>query len=532
MRAPRLVRVLPIAVLAGLAWAGLPATLAAQAHAGHAQEKLGRVEFPVSCTAEARAELERGVALLHSFFFEAADEAFDAVLARDPSCAMAYWGKALRQQSNPFAGLPSEAASKAGLEAAERGLAMAPKTERERGYLNAIATLYRDYATTQGRARRAAYEEAMLALAAKYPEDVEATIFYAQALIANAPPTDQTYAKQLQATKLLEPLFATRPNHPGLAHYLIHAYDAPPIAEGGLGAATRYASIAPSAPHALHMPSHIFTRLGMWDASIETNRRAADSERSPGWKAHPLDYMVYAYLQQGRDEAAKKALDEMAVVAGVEGVVSYNFAAMPARYALERERWADAASLEVRSAPGTVAEAVTRFARGIGAARSGELAKARAEAEALARIQKALTDGGQADWALRVEAQRLAVASWIAYGEGKRDEALAHAEEAAAIEDRVEKHPVTPGPLLPARELQGDLLMEAGRSEEALEAYEAALAREPNRARSLYGAARAAEAAGKKALAAKRYGEYVALMAEGDGTRPGLAHARTFLSGE
>lgn len=301
-----------------------PASFAQEhAHAGRRGEGVGRVEFPISCTPEARKAFERGVALLHSFFFEAADAAFDDALAADPACAMVHWGKAVRWQGNPFAGAPSAQASAAGLAAAERGLATKPRTQRERDYLEAIAVLYRDHETVEAAKRRLAYEEAMGRLAERYPDDVEATIFYAQIVIANAPPTDQTYARQLRAASLLEPLFARRPDHPGLAHYLIHAYDAPPIAKGGLDAALRYASIAPAAPHALHMPSHIFTRLGMWDESIATNRRSADVERAPGWKAHPLDYMVYAYLQKGRDEAARRAVEEAAREAGdVQGIVS------------------------------------------------------------------------------------------------------------------------------------------------------------------------------------------------------------------
>lgn len=529
--APQTVRALIPALTFALL--GLASSVYAQEHRQGPEtgEKLGKVEFPVSCSAEARSAFERGAALLHSFFFEQADAAFDAVLAADPRCAMAYWGKAVGRMGNPFAGPPSAAASRAGLADVETGLALNP-TERERGYLEAIATLYREYDKTDARTRRFAYEEAMRRLAERHPDDVEARIFYALIVIANAPPTDQTYERQMRAAKILEPLFRERPDHPGLAHYLIHAYDAPPIARGGLDAALRYASIAPSAPHALHMPSHIFTRLGMWDESIETNRRSADVERAPGRKAHPMDYMVYAYLQTGRDEAARRAVAEAARLADeVQGVIAYNFVAMPARYALERGRWAEAAGLEVKGALNTPAEAVTRFARGIGGARSGDANAARAEAGALARIRDALRAGGERDWAERVEAQRLAVEAWIARAEGRAEDALRRAEAAAAIEDQVEKHPVTPGPILPARELQGDLLLELGRPTEAVKAYEAALLREPNRARTLFGAARAAELAGRTEHAVRRYGEWLALMAKGDGTRPELAHAREFLGG-
>jgi tetratricopeptide (TPR) repeat protein len=350
--------------------------------------------------------------------------------------------------------------------------------------------------------------------------------------VANAPPTDLTFAQQREAAERLTELYRRQPNHPGLAHYIIHAFDSPPLANLALDAARQYASIAPAAPHALHMPSHIFTRLGYWDESIKTNRRSADLEPAPGGKAHPLDYMVYAYLQQGRDGAALSAIKEIGgnttgeYIAGALG--SYNALAMPARYALERDDWKSASALNAPPPEGAPeAVAVTYFAKGLGAARAGNIAVAKEQAAQLEKIVGALVARKDTYWPIVVDAQRIALLSWIAHAENRAADALRLAREAADKEEQVEKHPVTPGPLIPARELLGDLLLLHNQPADALAAYEATLTREPNRARTLVGAARAARAAGKNDVAGRHYRSVIDLM-DPQSARPELAEARTF----
>ncbi len=347
-------------------------------------------------------------------------------------------------------------------------------------------------------------------------------------MVGNAPPDDLTYSRQLHAAEVMEPLFEAQPDHPGLAHYLIHAYDAPAIAQQGMEAAARYADIAPAAPHALHMPTHIFTRVGAWEESIELNARSAQAEPEPDAAVHPLDYMVYAHLQLGQNEAAGEVVDRArdAVDRYYGGLLGYNSVSMQARYALERDAWDEAARLPVPEEALPYVEAVTRFARGLGAARSGDAASARSEVEALERLQGELEESGEDYWARVVEAQRLASAAWVARAEGDDDEALSLARAAAELEATVEKHPVTPGPLLPAMELLGDLLLELERPSAALEAYEATLEKERNRARALYGAARAAEEAGNAEAADRHYGTLLELLEDADADRPDLLAAR------
>ena len=533
-----------IPLLAGFALITWVPALAAQdphTHGAAPPEKLGRVNFPVSCNAKAQQQFGRAVALLHSFWFAEADKAFDSVAQADPNCAMAFWGKAMVQLGNPFTPTSKEALQK-GLAAAEQAAALNPPTARERGYVDAVRTLYRDHDKLDQRARGLAYEEAMKRVYESNPDDPEAAIFYARAVIPNAPPTDKTYERQKRAGAILEPLFAKQPEHPGLAHYIIHAYDAPPLARMAVHAAEQYNQIAPSVPHAQHMPSHIFTRLGMWDASIRANRTSADAAKkyeeaqqlktASMDRVHAWDYLVYAHLQKGQDQAAGRILQE---AQGVEGVshLATHFAlpALPARFALERGQWKQAAALPVRPSPGFRAgEAITHFARGIGAARSGDVASARRETEALKEIQQDLEQKKEAYWAQIVNAQHLAVSAWIAQAEGNTAEALRLAEQAAEIEEAAEKHPVTPGPILPARELQGDLLLELKRPAEALRAYEATLTREPNRARTVFGAARAAELSGNATAARKHYAHFVEQMAQADGERDEVRAARAYLA--
>jgi tetratricopeptide (TPR) repeat protein len=527
-------RRIPVAlVLATLLEAAGALPAGAQEHAHPASgEVVGRVSFPVSCSAEAAPRFERAVAMLHSFWFEAAEKAFREVAEADPACAMAHWGVAMTLMGNPMArAAPSAEAMRQGRAAAERARELAAtQSHREQMYADAVVAYYggenRDHFE-----RMRAHEEALAALHRAHGDDVEATIFYARAMVANAPPTDLTFARQIAGAELMQPLFARSPDHPGLAHYLIHAYDAPALAERGEQAAFAYASIAPSAPHALHMPSHIFTRRGYWKESIETNARSAQAEPNPDAAVHPMDYMVYAYLQLGRDADAKRVVDRAVLNSDrfYGGTLGYNFAAMPARFALERAAWNEAAGLRVPVGALPHVEALTRFARAVGAARAGRPDVAAEEVEALARLESALRERNDAYWATIVGAQRKAAGAWVAQARGQSAEALRVATEAADLEETVEKHPVTPGPLLPARELLGDLLLELDRPAEALAAYERTLEREPGRARALFGAARAAEAAGDRSRARAHFTALQQLMAEADAGRPEAAAARAYL---
>ncbi|MGE0159398.1 MAG: tetratricopeptide repeat protein [Gemmatimonadales bacterium] len=508
-----------------------PGAALAQDH-DHAGE-LGSVAFPVTCSAEAQAHMHRAVAMLHSFWFPEARTTFEAAAAADPGCGIAYWGVAMTHFGNPMAGGSGAPGQAAGWEAAQRGATAGARSARDQAYVDAAVTLFRDHATRPNRDRMQAYTAALGEIVERFPEDTEAKIFHGIFLVATSSPTDLTFAQQRRAAQGLIALFREQPQHPGLAHYIIHAFDSPPLAGNALEAARQYLDIAPAAPHALHMPSHIFTRLGYWDESISSNRRSADLEPTPGAKSHPLDYLVYAYLQQGRDALAAEAMQEIGgatdgeYIAGTLG--GYNALAMSARYALERDDWAGAARLRVLpTAP--PAEAVTHFARGLGAARSGDVTAARAEVSELERLVAALTAQDDPYWPVVVDAQRMAVLAWIAHAEGDHAEALYQARMAAEKEETVEKHPVTPGPLIPARELFGDLLAEHGDPGGALAAYEATLAREPNRARTLVGAARAARAAGRPELARRYYGALVEIMDPGS-DRPELREANRYLAG-
>jgi tetratricopeptide (TPR) repeat protein len=522
-------RVTPI-ILAAIV-AASPAAAQHEQHAG--KEALGRVSFPTSCAAAVQPDVDRAAAMLHSFWFDAAHKTFDKVAAGDPNCAMAHWGVAMTLWGNPFVRQPIPAErQQAGLAAAERAASLASRaTHREQMYIDAAAALWRDAEKLDHNARLARHEEAMKALYEAHPDDSEAAMFYARAVIANAPPTDLEFKRQIYAASLLEPLFEKQSDHPGLAHYIIHTFDSPKLATHGLSAAKRYAAIAPTAPHALHMPSHIFTRLGHWDESIETNRRSAAAEPDSNAAAHPNDYMVYAYLQQGRDAEAWKVISRSREMADryYGGILGYNAAAMPARYALERSAWKEAAAIPMPAKAAAFVEAVPRFARAIGSARSGNATQAKAEIAELAALRDSLTARKDTYWATIVEAQRLAASAWVARAEKKNDEAVRLARQAAELEETVEKHPVTPGPLLPARELEGDLLMELGRPADALRSYEMTLVREPRRARALFGAARAAEKAGNKSAARAHYEQLSRLMERADVSRAEPKVAKDFL---
>jgi hypothetical protein len=530
---------LALAALAAMATATAPLTiLGAQEHDHHhGDQPLGRVNFPVTCKPEANAQFERAAALLHSFWWEEAAAAFRAIAATDSSCGMAYWGLAVTHLGNPFTGRADDLA--AGAAAARQAAQLGGATPREQAWIAAVAALYNDHERLTHAQRLRAYSDAMAAVVAAYPADAEAAIFYALSLVATADPADTSYARQRRAAELLNPQFRAQPEHPGLAHYIIHAFDSPRLAELGLEAARRYASIAPSVPHAQHMPSHIFIRLGMWDDNIQANRRSFDAGASYMRRTnnsavgthefHAMDYMVYGYLQLGRDGDALRTIREAEALTSVvpAGQITelYARAAMPARYAMERDAWREAAALPLNGSPMPQALAISHFARGVGAARSGNAAAARAEASALAAIESTLTARREIYWSRVAGIKRRIVESWALWAGGDRNAALALARVAADDEDVLAKHPVTPGEVLPARELEADMLALAGRHRDALRAYESVLGLERNRARAVLGAARAAARAGDRNASRRHYRHYLELMA-GAEDRPAIAEAR------
>lgn len=512
----------------------------------HAQaERLGTVHFATSCTAAAQPPFDRAVSLLHSFEFGPAIAAFEETLTLDPSCAMSAWGIALSRWANPFAvGVRSAAQVTQGRAAVDRARTIGAKTERERAYVDAVAELY-DEPDRPQQARVEAYRDAMGQLTRRYADDTEAAIFFALSLTAAEDLGDKTYASRLQAVGILEPLFRQQPDHPGLAHYIIHSYDVPALAARALDAARRYAQIAPSAPHALHMPSHTFTRVGLWQQSIDTNIASADSARQQQATAeelHASDYQMYAYLQTAQDAAAKRLLDALPDVvarfdpkaigsAAPPSAAYYALAAIPARWALERGAWADAARLVVRPSSVPYADALTEFARALGAARSGDRAAARegvARLEALRAREAALNEPY---WAEQIRIQRQSAAAWLAFAEDRRLEALGLLRDVADAEDRTEKAAVTPGPLAPAREQLGEMLLEAGDSRAALAAFETTLIKEPNRFRATLGAARAAAAGGNGAAARQYYSSLLRICERADPSgRRELQEARASLA--
>jgi hypothetical protein len=535
MKRPKLATSLAASAAALLMTSGM--ALAHDEHEGHGH--VGKVTFANSCSPAVQADFARGVAMLHSFWYSAGEQTFRDVLAKDPTCAIATWGIAAILMSNPLAGVGSSAKDAEKAQAAlEQGRRIGAKTERERDYIEAVGEYYRDWANRPEKARQESRSKAFEALAARYPKDDEAQIFNALYIAGTQSQGDQTYASYLRAAGILEKQFAKNPNHPGIAHYLIHSYDAPPIAAQGLPAARRYAGLAPDAPHALHMPSHIFTRVGAWEDSVATNTRSfavAVKGNELGEAYHATDYAVYADLQMGRDAAALNAMREafkIKVPPSSTLIVAayYASAAMPARYAVERGDWRGAMQLEPAGGKVPYTEAITWFARALGAARSGDVAAAEQNAAQLEVQHKALVDAKNTYWANEVEVQQRAAAGWIAFAQKKTDEGLTLMRAAADLEDKSEKHIVTPGRIVPARELLGDMLLEAGQPALALTEYEASQKREPNRFRGYYGAARAAEAVGDRNKAAASYAKLVALAKNADSQRPELAHAKTYIA--
>ena len=489
-------------------------------HAGDFdQTKLGKVSFPVSCAPAAQAQFNQAAAMLHSFWYDEAEKAFREVTVTDPQCAMGFWGIAMSLYHQLWATPPAAAQLQQGRDAILQAKSLPIKTDREKAYLDAISILYPADDASDYTAKRIAYQEAMARIFAQYPDDREAAVFYALALISNAAPTDKTYAVQKKALRLLQQVLDHEPEHPGVAHYIIHSSDYPELAELGLDAALTYTKIAPAAPHALHMPSHIFIRLGRWREAAQSNRaayqaaqqHASKNAQTATWdqQFHFMDYMLYAYLQSGETQKARNLVEQLRSIGNAQPqntTVAYAYAAMPARYAIERGEWREAAELSVYPVEFPWqqfgwCEAITHFARGVGAARTGNIAAAK---DSLNRLQT-LRDNDRSinkDYtADQIEIQRLAVAAWIAFAENRADEAVQLMRASAALEDSTEKDNVTPGAIKPARELLGELLLELQRPAEALQELEASLQRTPNRRNGIIQAVQAAKFAGDRSKA-------------------------------
>ena len=516
----------------------LAGTAAARAQAPHQHGeggRLGTVAFANSCKPEVQPPFARGMALLHSFEFGQAMDAFAEVVKADPSCGIALWGTGLAHWNNPFSlALRPAEQLQAGRATLAQAAAVGAKTAREREYIAAAATLYDRFESVDQSSRIRAYRDAMARLSAAYPDDPEAAAFYALSLAAAAAPADKTYADQLKAGAILEKLWAKEPDHPGFPHYIIHAYDVPALASRAVDAARRYAKVAPDAPHALHMPSHTFTRLGYWQDSIETNILSAAAARKVnviGEELHASDYQAYAYLQSGQDAAARRVVDSLAEIRSRRGPVTqgaapapagaYAAAAIPARYALERNAWAEAARLETRTTPFAYADALTWFARALGSARMRDVPAAKASLDELQKCIDRTIDGKEMYWVEQLNIQKLGASAWVALAEGRKEEALAQMQEAADREDRTEKSAISPGPLAPARELLGDLLLELKQPKDALAAYRKTMAKEPNRFRAIAGAAAAAAQAGDRAAARTYSSQLLTICPKGD--TPGRA---------
>ncbi len=494
--------------------------------------ELGQVSFPISCQTGVQEEFERGVAMLHSYWFNYAGKMFRAVLERDPDCAMAYWGIALDLLGNTLGATPSAASAREAWDALEKARAAKTKSAREEAWIEAIRAYYRDHERVAVEARLLAYARALEQLAQQYPDDFEAQVFYALSLQAAAPKSDVSYTNQLKSAALLEKLYGQRPQHPGITHYLIHAYDFAPFADKGIPAARRYAAIAPAVPHARHMPAHIYSMVGLWEDSIASNLSALEIQ--PDYY-HAADFTVYAHLQLAQDAHAASLIEKALNTRdrGDRPPTIINFtarAAMPARYALERADWAGAAALPVVPSDYPQADALTRFTRGLGMARTGDLRGARMEIEALEALQGALLKSGESYWADRTNEQIGTVSAWVARGDRQNAKAIELMRHAADSEEASIKHVAMENRLYPLRELLGDLLLSEGQPAAAFAEYEKALTHTPNRYRGIYGAARAAESAGDRDKATTYYNRLLLLSTTADSERAEVKQARAFLS--
>ena len=501
---------------------------------------LGEVNFPVSCNDRAQSRFNTTAALLYSFYWEKVDSAVAAVLQADPACAMAYWAKAVASLDNPLGSPPTPKQEQEGWAAVEKAKQLGGKTARERDYIAGLETVFKDHATVPFKTRAAAYEKALEQLHARYPDDSEAAVLYAYWLQVTADRSDQTYAQQLKSARILEQVSASHPKHPGVVHFLIHAYDFPSIAEHGLDAARRYAAIAPDSPHALHMPSHIFSRVGQWQDSIEMNTRSHASAKMHRDVYHALDYLTYASLQLGQDaEAGKwvKFVESNQTFNEQTRQVAYAAAVIPARYALERGEWAKAAQLSLRPAspafdwtPFPEGEAVNAYARGLGAARSGNAAAAKSEVARIGKLREAMVTQKKDYWIEQADIQVDTIRAWIARAEGRNDEALKLMRAAADREDKTEEHIMMPGRVIPVREMLGELLLDLQRPIAALAAFEESQRGDPRRFRNTYGAGRAAELAGKRDKARTNYSQLLQQVGTKAAGRPEIEHAKAYVA--
>ena len=531
----------PSALACLLAMSAATLASAQHQHAAPHPERLGTVHFKVECNAPAQKEIDLAMAYYHSFAFPQTRAAVERALQADPGCGMAHFVQALAVLDIPYTwpGVVSAKRLADGSAALDAARATGLKSERERDYVAALSAFYRDHDKVAHKARAKALEDELEKVAQRYPDDHEALILHALVLSANFDPSDKSYANQLRAARQLEPLFKSHPDHPGVAHYLIHSYDYPPIAKHGLEAARRYSKIAPDATHAQHMPSHIFTRLGAWRDSIESNRASANADGGKTWNSlHAFDYMVYAHLQQNQDQAARRVMGEAQGLAQRDDhlAAAYAYSAIPARLTLETGAWAEAASLELTPATGVVAwqkypqaEAVNAFARGVGAGMRKDAARAQVELARLQQLRDAATALKIAYWADQIDIQAEVVRGLAARAEGRLSEGLEILAKAAAREDATEKHVVTPGPIVPAREVLAHVLLDQGKPADALREYEAVLQREPNRLPATIGAARSAERLGNKAQARAHYTQVRELTKTADSARPEVLHARRVL---
>ena len=518
---------------------------AAVSHEHGYGQKLGSVRFPTSCGKAAQERLDEGLALLHHMTYEDAGRAFAAAARAEPDCAMAYWGEAMTYIHPLWSDPPSAENFAKGTQLVSQARQRGQKTPRESAYVAAVEAYYATGLPAPESKNLVAFDQGWQRVTQQHPDDPEAALFYVLSQIATADPNDKTFARQAKAGERAEAILARLPDHPGAHHYVIHAYDYPPLAQRALPVARKYAGVAPEVPHALHMPTHIYTRLGLWEDSIQENSRSAKAglaHAEPGQISnhylHALDYLAYAYLQRAEDSKADAVLAQIRPLKGpytIQPASPYTLAAVPARIALERQQWATAARLEPRKPADypwdmvPAIEAITYFARALGSARSGDPAAARA---ALTKMESLRDEAGKSSpyWSRQVEIQRLSALAWLTYEQGDKGAALKTLQDAADLESTTEKHPVTPGEVLPARELLGDMLVELGRFDDARAAYKIVLERRPGRFNSLYGAALAAEKAGDKKEAAVYYRRLAEQCPAGDASSERLRHAKAYIA--
>lgn len=522
--------------------------LAAHETTGEESGRLGNVHFETSCNADAQAQLDRAVAALHSFYFGEAKKSFNTALEKDPKCGIGYWGLAMTTLGNLLVSPPTSKVTADAQSLLQKGFDVGAGSQRERDYISALQALFTDADTRDHRFRSLAYEKAMESLYQRYPQDQEAALFYALALNITALPTDKTYANQLKAADILDKVSLLLPDHPGVLHYLIHSLDYPALARRALPAAERYAQVAPAAPHALHMPSHTYSMLGEWEASIQSNRvalaaavnamaRGLNSQPAlNGATAHYKDFMIYAHLQVAQDGEARRVVDETIAYQKAHDLTKdaiytqTGFAAIPARYVLERKAWTEADRLETLQKTWAYAEAMTRFTRSLGASHTGDLVKAQAEIRELAALRQAAIAAKQDYWEGQIEVLRLAASAWLAQAQGQTKDALQLMRQSADLEDASEKHIAMENRLYPMRELLADLLLETGQPAKALTEYEASLVSTPNRFNGFYGAAKAAYLAGDKDKARAYYQKLLVLSTYADTERKEIGEVRQMIA--